>query len=167
MDREIAYGAIGARLETKLNETGLSRDEQAESLGISRSALATYISLERIPSASTVARAVDRFDIDPRWLLTGDDRDRITRDQWVAVLSAFVELKAIMDRLFKDGIGWHQASHDDRMKVYRAGETLYEIGGISALNACANALYEGNPGAQLGAGDMLNHLFNGIGPWRA
>ena len=59
MDREVAYGAIGARLETKLNETGLSRDEQADMLGISRSALATYISLERSPSSVTAARAVE------------------------------------------------------------------------------------------------------------
>lgn len=167
MDREIAYGAIGARLETKLNETGLSRDEQADMLGISRSALATYISLERSPSSVTAARAVDAFNIDPRWLLTGDTSDRVTRDEWIAVLSAFVDLKAVMDRLMKEGINWDRVSDEDQRRVRKSGETLFGVGGISALNACALALYEGHPGAQLGAGDMLNHLFNGIGPWRA
>lgn len=167
MNREVAYRTIGARLETKLNETRLSREEQAGRLGISRSALATYISLERTPKAEVLGRAVDAFDIDPRWLLTGDARDRFTRDRWVAALSAFVDIKAVMDRMLQEHIGWHEVSDADLSRVRKAGETLFAIGGISALNACQFALYQGNEGAQLAAGDILNHLFNGIGPWRA
>lgn len=70
---ETAVAQLGARIRSVRNR--LSREEFAERLGSSAVSVRRYETGERLPDAAFLAALVIEFpDVDPRWLLLGEER---------------------------------------------------------------------------------------------
>ncbi len=62
---------IGARLKEVYQDSGLSQETFARSLGVSKSALNRYISGKNEPKASVIRLLLENFKVNPTWFITG------------------------------------------------------------------------------------------------
>jgi len=62
---------IGARLKEIYQDSGLSQETFAQSLGISKSALNRYIRGKNEPRASAIRLLLENYKVNPTWLITG------------------------------------------------------------------------------------------------
>lgn len=165
LSRTAHYSLVGHRLERVLDATGLTRQEQARQLGISRSSLATYLACIRSPGPEVLARAVDKFGADPRWLLTGEED--FTTEDWIAASAVLARLTAILKSLLSSGPEDDDLSREDVAAVREAGELLHHVGGSRAMSAYPWVAFAGDEKAILAVSYELNRRWNGIGTWRA
>ena len=69
---------IGERLQTKLNDLGLTQQKAADKLGISQSRLNQYLKNKREPDSQMFVKICGAFDVTPNYLYGYDD-DRAAR----------------------------------------------------------------------------------------
>ena len=71
--------SIGDRIRQVRTEKGLSQKEFADAIESSKSAVASYEKNQQTPGASVIAAICERFDVEPRWLLMGQEPIYIDR----------------------------------------------------------------------------------------
>jgi len=77
--------ALAATLKSLREERGIKQEGLAETLGLSQSAVSGWEKENKVPEVETLVRLADLYDVDLRWLVTGDGvRDR--RDPPVAAI---------------------------------------------------------------------------------
>jgi len=88
---------MGARLRAIRERARMSQVEFAETLGASRGALINWEKDESEPPTSTVKLMRSLFDVDPEWLLSGDDlmpRRHMPNQDWAIYDRIEAELTA-------------------------------------------------------------------------
>ena len=80
---------MASRLEIVRQEEAMSQEQFADRLGISRGAYINYSKGGREIPSSLIIRLYDKFDVDPVWLVTGNNAEKLNdRDKLIIHVSA-------------------------------------------------------------------------------
>lgn len=102
---------VGSRLKFLREKMGLSQGSFARSLGLSLRGYQNYERGERSASKELICALMDRYNIDPRWLLTGEENKLdLVREGRAAYTSIdeVNQIKAWLDEF------WTKASEKER-----------------------------------------------------
>lgn len=97
---------MAERLEFVRKNEGLSQEAFSQRLGISRGAYQHYIRGGREIPSSVMASLLREFDIDPYWMLRGDDRGASSRTEEILVENATKIVLALLDAYKEQNIAW-------------------------------------------------------------
>lgn len=157
---------IGDRIREMRRDAGVSQAKLALQLGIARNTLVNY-EIGKRPIPHTVLEQIGHdYKTDITWLVLGI-ADRPTTDYYLYLFKAVAQAREEYVKFEKRNVGWTDASDGERTAIRATGERIYEIGGENALSASYRAFFPADENRTLAAGSHLNHLWSGIGGWRA
>lgn len=105
---------IGKRLDSIRRREGLSQSAFCSALSISRTSLQNYVKGEREIPASTLALLLEKWSIDPAWMMEGDSSDTAMKRK-AEILQQIKDIgMALESRAEEKGI---ELSSDERWRL--------------------------------------------------
>ncbi len=127
---KVRCAEIGKRLNDVRGQLEMSHIAFADFLGISTGSLHNYIKGNRDIPSSIWVKLLERFDIDIRWVLEGDNENGLSEQQTIVAQNTMLISKIVDERIRELGMTVRPEQRDKAV-MYLLSELSKSSGGFS------------------------------------